>query len=711
MTDYLQLAQEAFTTSTTYFDSSIRRPVEAAIRQFQGVHPAGSKYHSDTYRARSRVFRPKTRTTIRKNEAVAAEALFSNKDVVSITAEDDSNEMQQAGSEVMSYLMEFRLKKSIPWFMISMGAYQDAQTVGVCLSFQNWVYDPKKKIDKPVIQLLPIENLRLDPGADWTDPINTSPYLIWLIPMYVKDVRARMTNVDAKTGQPKWKTLTDSQILAAMNSTSDSTRLTRERGRTDSKEQSQSIKDFAIVWVHQNIIEIDGVDMVFHTLGTIDMLSEPVPIGDMYFHGKRPFVMGCCILETHKTYPEGIPGITKDTQAEINEIANQRSDNVKFALNKRYFVARNKQVDIRSLTRNVPSSVTMMENPEKDVIVQNTPDVTSSSYQEQDRLNLDFDDVAGSFSQSSVQSNRNLNETVGGMNLLTTNANQVGTYQLLTFVETWVEPVLRQLMLLEKYYETDEVVLALAGKKAQLLQKMPTQPSMDDLLMQELSLNVNIGRTSTNPQEQINMFMLAMNNLRNLLADGLLEKYGLKVEEVIKEMFGKLGYRDGGRFFNAENEDPALTAAKATIAELEQQLSQKTSPEMVAKQMEKLDAEIIALGAKAKETMAAVVEKNMKSFFASGQAAQMIATMPQLAPVMDGLVMDAGYTAPNPAGIDPNLPVVAEPVPGLVQNPVKNQRTGIEFTPGVSTDPLSPALPASPDVGANQGIETIRSDS
>lgn len=711
MTDYLSLAKEAYTTSTNYFDASIRRQVEAAIRQFQGVHPAGSKYHSDTYKSRSRLFRPKTRSTIRKNEAVAAEALFSTNDVVAISAEDDSNPKQQASADVMKFLLEYRLKKSIPWFLLSMGAYQDAQTVGVCLSFQNWVYDPKKKIDRPDLQLLPIENMRMDPGANWMDPINSSPYLVWLIPMYVKDVRARMTTVDAKTGQPKWKKLEDSQILAAMNSYSDSTRLTRERGRTDSKEQSQAIRDFGIVWVHQNIIEVDGVDMVFHTLGTIDILSEPVPINEIYFHGKRPFVMGMCIIETHKTYPDGVAGITKDTQAEINEIANQRADNVKFAMNKRYFVKRNAQVDIRSITRNVVGSVTMMNDPEKDVVVQNTPDVTSSSYQEQDRLNLDFDDVSGSFSQASVQSNRKLNETVGGMNILTNNANQVGSYQLKTFVETWVEPVLRQLVLLEQYYETDEVILALAGKKAGLMDKFGMNAVTDDLLMQELTLNVNVGMTSTNPQEQINSFMLAMNNLRNLLADGLLEKYGLDVGEVIKELFGKLGYRDGDRFFNSEEEDPALTAAKATIAELEQQLSQKTSPEMIAKQMEKLDAEIIALGAKAKETMAAVVEKNMKSFFASGQAAQMIATMPQLAPVMDGLVMDAGYTAPNPAGIDSNLPVVAEPVPGLVQNPVKNQRTGIEFTPGVSTDPLSPALPASPEAGVNQGIETIRSDS
>lgn len=714
MADYLQMAREAFTTSTTFFDGSIRPQVESAIRQFQGVHPSGSKYHSDTYKARSRLFRPKTRTTIRKNEAVGAEALFSTKDVVSVTPEDDSNPMQQASAAVMQELMNYRLKKSIPWFLTAIGAYQDAQTVGVCASYQCWEYDAVKKIDKPAIHLIPVENLRIDPGSNWADPINSSPYVIRMIPMYVKDVRAKMTTPDPKTGQPKWKNLEDTQLLSAMNMYGDTTRLTRERGRTDSKEQSQGIREFGIVWVHQNIIEIDGKDMIYYTLATLAMLTDPAPLEETYFHGRRPFVMGYCILETHKIYPDGVAGITKDVQAEINEIANQTRDNVRFAMNKRYFVKRSKQVDIRSLTRNVPGSVTMLTDID-DVKVQETHDVTSSSFQEQDRLALDFDDVSGAFSQSSVQSNRNLSETVGGMNMLTTNANQVSSYQLRTFVETWVEPVLEQVVLLEQYYETDEVILSMAGKAAGLLQKFGVDEVTDELLMQELTTNVNVGIGATNPQEQINNFMAAMKNLREILTDGTLERYGLDVTEVIKELFGKLGFKDGARFFSSD-EDPRLTAARKTIGDLQQAMAQKVSPEMVAKQLEKLDAEIEAIGAKTKDTLAAMVEKNMKTFFASGQTAQMIAAIPQLSPVMDGLVQDAGYTAPNPVGIDPTLPTVDGPAPQITQNSIKDPRTGTEFTPGDSTvpqntDPLSPALPASPDTGFNKGIETLRSDS
>ena len=307
------------------------------------------------------------------------------------------------------------------------------------------------------------------------------------------------------------------------------------------------------------------------------------------------------------------------------------------------------------------------------------------------------------------------------MKLLTNDANQMGAYQLKTFVETWVEPVLGQLLLLEQHYETDALALQLASKEAAKLMQLTSGQMigpelMDELLDAEVTLTVNVGIGATNPQEQINNFMMAIKSLKEILADGALEKYGLDVAEVIKELFGKLGYKDGARFFNVEEEDPRLTAAKQTIEELQSALAQKVSPEMLAKQIEKLDAEIAALGAKTKDTLAAMVEKNMKTFFASGQTAQMIAAVPQLSPVMDGLVEDAGYTRPTPGGVDPDLPVVAGAAPGLVQNPVKEPTTGIEFLPGdgsvqQNTDPLSPALPESPVVGANGGIETLRSDS
>ena len=182
-------------------------------------------------------------------------------------------------------------------------------------------------------------------------------------------------------GESATAPIPDSEILQAVRSYSDSTRPTREGSkRTDSKDQITTLTDFTIVWIRKNIVEWGGQDWLYHTLGTTRLLSNPVLLSQVYRHGKRPYVMGFCALEAHRLYPGGVGRLTRDIQAEINENANQRSDNVKFAMNKRYFVKRGKRVDLRSLVRNIPSSVTLMDDPEKDVQVQETQDATSSVY-------------------------------------------------------------------------------------------------------------------------------------------------------------------------------------------------------------------------------------------------------------------------------------------------------------------------------------------
>lgn len=710
-TDWIALARDAFQASSSYFDANVRRQIEADLRQSQGQHPVGSKYLAD--KSRSRLFRPKTRAMIRKNEAACAEAFFTTNDVVAIKAEDDSNPVQQASAAVMRELLQYRLTKTIPWYLTLVGAFQDAQTVGIACSYQYWEYNAKKGIDKPAVRLVPIENLRFDPGASWTDPVGTSPYLIELIPMYVGQVKARMRAIDPKTGAPKWKELPDATIMTATTTYGDTIRMQREGQRTDSKYQPQANNNFNIVWVHKIIVEVDEVDYVYYTLGCEHLLSDPVPLDQMYFHGQRPYVIGTTVVETHKNYPASLPNLTHDVQAEINEVANQRIDNVKLALNKRYFARRNKQVDLRSVTRNVPGSVTLMQDID-DVKVVEFNDVTGSSYKEQEVLNLDFDDLAGTFSGSSVQSNRKLNETVGGMNLLNTSANQVANYQLRTFVETWVEPVLRQLVLLEQYYETNETILALCGQAAKL-QRFGMDAVTDEMLMAETTLSVNVGMGQTNPAEQVKQFISGMTAVRDLLGDGSLMRMGVDVGEVIKEIFGKLGYKDGSRFFSEDgNDDPVRKQLQAQVEQLQQALDAKMPPELLQATVRKMLAEAERIGAETKSVQAEAVKRGVEASFSAMQGAEVIAAVPGVAPIADELMRSAGYTPPNPAGVDPNYPQPGGPAGGFQINPVKSPRTGIAFTPGdpsTTLFPHNPAQPATPGVGERQGIETQRPDS
>lgn len=699
--EFTRLARESYEASTNYFDSSVRKLILDDLRQFQGLFPTGSKYLSDAYRARSKFFRPKTRSAVRRNEAVAAEAFFQTQDVVSVTAHDPDNPVQLASAEINKALLEYRLTKSIPWFLTLVGAYQDAQVQGIVCSYQHWEYDERRKIDRPCVKLRPIENIRFDPAADWYDPVGTSPYFIELIPMYVKDIRGRMKpKPDAV--EPTWRFYPDGEIMKYTTQQSDVVRLQREQGRVDPRVNANSaVQSYAIAWVHRNIVDIDGQDYIYHTLGPDLLLETPRPIEQVYFTGKRPYVIGFSVIETHRNYPAGSVRLTKDIQAELNENANQRLDNVKFAMNKRYFVRRTGRVDLRSLQRNVPSSSTLMDDIEKDVRVVDTPDVTGSAYHEQDRLNLDFDELSGSFSPASVQSNRKLNETVGGMNILTKDASQLSGYQLRTFTETWVEPVLRQLLLLEQRYEDDETIIALAARKAQLYQRFGVNVVTDRLLMQELTITVNVGVGATNPHDQLNNFMLAMRSLGEILKDGTLVNYGVDVAEVIHEIFGKLGYKDGDRFF--PEQDGQIAALMGEIKRLQQALAAKQPPEVVAAQVDKIRAEIGKIKAD-------TVKSGVDSAFSAIQTGEVIAAVPQVAPVADEVMRVAGYQ-PQP-GVDPNLP--QPPGQGALNvMPITNKRSGIGFTPGAAatgaaqnTSPNFP--PRAP--GPAQGIETMRAE-
>jgi hypothetical protein len=164
----------------------------------------------------------------------------------------------------------------------------------------------------------------------------------------------------------------------------------------------------------------------------------------------------------------------------------------------------------------------MMDDPHSDVAVIATPDVTASAYEEQDRLNIDFDDIAGNFSQGSVQSNRMMNETVGGMEMLSSNANSMIEYMIRTFAETWIEPVIMQLIRLEQYYETDEVVLQVATNRAEQENKQEpgfyqkyTGPDTDNLLRHEMTVGVNVGTGATDPVKKIERLLLGIRTRRN----------------------------------------------------------------------------------------------------------------------------------------------------------------------------------------------------
>jgi hypothetical protein len=206
-----------------------------------------------------------------------------------------------------------------------------------------------------------------------------------------------------------------------------------------------------------------------------------------------------------------------------------------------------------------------MDDPDTDVRIIETRDVTGSAYAEQDRINMDFDELQGNFSTSTVQASRSLNETVGGMSLLANSTGSVVEYVLRTFSETWVERVLKQVLRLEQYYETDDVILGLAGEAAVALNAEMKDVSVDDLLKYEVLLKVNVGINATDPLKKVQNLMLGLQTLAAF--PGIAER--INMQEVTKEVFGQLGYKDGDRFVSFEGDEK--------VAEMQAQLEEMQS--------------------------------------------------------------------------------------------------------------------------------------
>ena len=581
----IQRAREIYTNSTDYLDANITTIWETSLAHFNNEHASTSRFRRNNYK-RSNVFRPKTRANIKNQEANLAAAAFSTKDLVDIQPKVKSDQAQIISARITKSLLEHRLSTKMKWFLTVMGAYQDTKNYGVCISHQYWRYaedtdivpafdddnNPVVEYDSLTKEMVPMgkkrtivrddslhcdniapENFRFDPMCDWRDPISSSPYLIYLQPMYANEVSEMMEAVDPKTNKPTWQKYTLAEILATRRQDYDRTRQAREgRHRIDPADEQHG-NGYTTVWAHMNIIRLNGDDMVYWTLGTELLLTKPEKLINLYPHllaGERPFALGFANIETHKNYPAGDNELATPLQLEINEVANQRLDNVKLALNKRYYVRRGAQVDLDALMRNVSGGGVMMNDPEKDVKTVDTKDVTASSYREQELLSKEMDEIVGGFDPTKGQQQGQQQASNGQTEQAAGSAGAVQDYTIRIFMETWMEPALRQMVSLIQMYETDETLLTIAAEEAELFVRYGKDEVTDTLLQQELNVVVNVGIGNTDPVKRVEKLIFGVTKSAEL--PGMVER--MKAPVIADEIFGAMGYKDSSRFFMNDEE-------------------------------------------------------------------------------------------------------------------------------------------------------------
>ncbi|MDI6789411.1 MAG: hypothetical protein QME44_01790, partial [Thermodesulfobacteriota bacterium] len=112
-------------------------------------------------------------------------------------------------------------------------------------------------------------------------------------------------------------------------------------------------------------------------------------------------------------------------------------------------------------------------------------------------------------------------------------------YMMRTFVETWCEPVLAQVLILEQTYETEEILNKFRD---------PENP-VDE--QHQIEASVNVGFGNTDPIKKVSRLLFGIESIAKV-APWIIGR--LKMDEVTKEIFGAIGYRDGSRFIDQTEE-------------------------------------------------------------------------------------------------------------------------------------------------------------
>lgn len=581
--DLLKLIGEAETISREYQDQVLTAALNRTYRAWRNQYSSDSKYLTPAYRGRSRVFVPKTRSAVRKNQAGAAAALFSTDDAVSVTAEYEDDPIQRAVAAVIGEDLNARMNRSsdrtgVPWFQIAMGAHLDAQRTGVSISKQYWEYKTIEEVtteiqvvgydeaglpieeevevvkvrvirDRPVIELVPIENVGIDPAAPWTNPVGLGQWFYCRYPMRLAEAREMIANQGAAMG---WLPDVDDGLLqkGRMEDARDTTRRQREGG-TDRLQDNKRSGDLDVIWIQENFFRIGDEDWHFWSVGRHGYLSEVRPVREVYpaHDGARPYRMGVAQIDPHMVFPMSPVESWAPLQHEINEITNLRLDTLKRAIAPLVMVKSGRKVDLASLqNRGRPEAILSLQSFD-DVKMEATPAPPAQSYTDASTMAAHFDELSGTYSTSSVQNDRRLNETVGGMQLAANASNAVSEFDLRVWVETWVEPVLRQIVQLIRFYENDETMLAVAGAKARVIAKFKEMPGLSEFDRTEICLRVNVGIGASDPMQKLGKLKAAVEMLTPFLEHMKAQGIEFDVEAVIEEIMGAAGFRDGRRFF------------------------------------------------------------------------------------------------------------------------------------------------------------------
>lgn len=363
---------------------SINNLADKIVNCFERASEARNTHHErwkryyDLYRCRSKpdgedskanIFVPEVYTTIETLvPRLISNFLNTSKPIVQVIGREESDMANaKAAEQLLLYQFErMSLHVSLVTF------YKQALLYGTSIGKVYWNYRQKSNgtvvSDEPAFDVINLFDFYVDPEACGIDDARFCIHRSFLSFEELKEREESgiYKNVDQLKGSNVWNGLSGS-IDKGPDDVSDAL-----------NERDIEILEY---WENDRVVTVAERSVILR--------DTPNP----FHHGKKPFVQLIFVPVPFEFYGIGVVEPIEGLQLELNTKRNQRLDNVSLAINRMWLLQRGALDDLRQL-HSRPGGVIVV-NDLSGLQPLPSPDVTSSSYQEEEIIKNDMQNTSG----------------------------------------------------------------------------------------------------------------------------------------------------------------------------------------------------------------------------------------------------------------------------------------------------------------------------
>jgi hypothetical protein len=435
--------QEAIDLVNTSYRSALefQRPLFLNFNEYYQIYRSVREESKQNYAGRAKLFIPYVFSTI---ETIVPRLVGEKPKVEAVPREPTDIQGAKVNSQILDYQWDIlKMKEKLKMWT------RQALIYGVGIIKLSWEFKQKGSnyIDKPCAELVDLFDYFIDPNAT---TIDNARYSIQRAERDLAVLKANSnyvipTTLESTVKQDEYKVMRDSIL-----------------GLTKPKEKQNKNVEVLEYW---GLFDIDGKGTEEECLLVVANQTTLIRCEkNPYEHKQKPFIHLNDVQVPFTVWSIGEIEQLKSLAYELNDVRNQRMDNVTLILNRMWKVNKNADVDEEDLVSQAGQIVHTDDMNGIEPLT--TPDVTSSAYNEETMIKQDMQLVSGVSDYSrgmGSSSNKTLaNSTATGIMLLQEAGNARFKYKLDNIEDALVR-FGKQLLALNQQFMDTETKIRISG--------------------------------------------------------------------------------------------------------------------------------------------------------------------------------------------------------------------------------------------------------